>query len=120
MHGLRVFDPRDAECLLARVLEGCTDEVGLRVVQDDEAVVEGLRAPDRKFGVLGVEGLDVFGSELGFGVGFNGVAYIEAKLSDDIYIAKCDFKGSDKYNSITTQTQVKILKEKIKPPAFPF
>ena len=69
LHGLRVFDPRDAECLLARVLEGCTDEVGLRVVQDDEAVVEGLRAPDRKFGVLGVEGLDVFGSELGFGVG---------------------------------------------------
>ena len=44
---------------------------------------------------------------------FNGVAYIEAKLSDGIYIAKCDFKGSDKYNSITTQTQVKILKEKI-------
>ena len=69
MHGLRAFDPRDAECLLARVLEGCTDEVGLRAVQDDEAVVEGLRAPDREFGVLGVEGLDVFGGELGFGVG---------------------------------------------------
>ena len=84
MHCLGVLDPRDSEGLLASVLEGGADKVGLSAVEDDEAVMECINPEDGEHRVLGVEDLDVFGGELCFGVGPDGHGNALVLLGKDV------------------------------------